>query len=609
MAELVKLVEQGLELAKKGDRADLQRRLEQTRKRLKDPTTRVIVVGEFKQGKSQLINALVHAPVCPIDDDVATSVPTVVKQGDPASAVILVPKDGSESADGEGELERRPIALEELAQHVSERGNPGNERRLAAAEVLLPRKVLDGGLALVDSPGVGGLDSAHSLTTLTALPTADAMLLVSDASQEFTEPELRFLRQAQRICPNVAGVLSKTDLYPQWRKVAELDRGHLQRIGADMPLIPLSSELRLQAAALRDAELNAESGFPELVAYLRNNILAQSERLQRRSVAQDLVSATDHLRLSLKSELSALENPDGTPEMLAELEAAKERADELRRRSSRWQVTLNDGMSDLISDMEHDLRDRLRSILRDAEQSIDAGDPGPQWDQFVHWLEQRVASAVSDTFVWTNERSLWLAENVAEHFNRDEVTLPLLQVDSTENVLDPVERVPGLDPGRMGPVQKILIGMRGSYGGVLMFGLLTGIMGLALINPISVGAGLLLGGKAYREDKEARLKRRQQEAKALVRKQVDEVVFQVGKQLKDRLRMVQRATRDHFTGLAEEHHRSLADSVLAAQKAASHFNQERELRIREIKASLALVESLRKQALALDTAPQLAAQA
>lgn len=142
-----------------------------------------------------------------------------------------------------------------------------------------------------------------------------------------------------------------------------------------------------------------------------------------------------------------------------------------------------------------------------------------------------------------------------------------------------------------------------------MFGLLTGIMGLALINPISVGAGLLLGGKAYREDKEARLKRRQQEAKALVRKQVDEVVFQVGKQLKDRLRMVQRATRDHFTALAEEHHRSLADSVLAAQKAASHFNQERDLRIREIKASLALVESLRKQALALDPAPQLAAQA
>ena len=609
MVELVKLVDQGLDLAKKGERADLQRRLEQTRKRLQDPITRVIVVGEFKQGKSQLINALVNAPVCPIDDDVATSVPTVVTHGEPASAVILVPKERTDSGDGDVELERRPVALDELAEHVSERGNPGNERRLAAAEVSLPRKVLDGGLALVDSPGVGGLDSAHTLTTLTALPTADAVLLVSDASQEFTEPEIRFLRQAQRICPNVAGVLSKTDLYPQWRRVAELDRGHLKRIGADMPLIPVSSELRLRAAEMRDSELNAESGFPELVAYLRQKILGQTERLQRRSVAQDLISAMDHLRLSLKSELSALENPDGAPEMLAELETAKERAGELRRRSSRWQVTLNDGMSDLIADMEYDLRDRLRSILRDAEQSIDAGDPGPQWEQFVHWLEQRVAAAVSDTFVWTNERSLWLAEKVAEHFNQDDVTLPLLQVDSTENVLDPVEGIPGLDAGRLGPVQKILIGMRGSYGGVLMFGLLTGIVGMALINPISVGAGLLLGGKAYREDKEARLKRRQSEAKALVRKQVDEVVFQVGKQLKDRLRIVQRATRDHFTELAEEHHRSLADSVLAAQKAASRFHQERDLRIKELKASLALVESLRKQALALDAAPHVAGQA
>ncbi|MFM6905192.1 MAG: Isoniazid-inducible protein iniA, partial [Acinetobacter tjernbergiae] len=76
------------------------------------------------------------------------------------------------------------------------------------------------------------------------------------------------------------------------------------------------------------------------------------------------------------------------------------------------------------------------------------------------------------------------------------------------------------------------------YGGVLMFGLLTGIFGMALINPLSVGAGLLLGRKAYREDKETRLKRRQGEAKALVRRQLDDVTFQVGKQLKDRLRLV-----------------------------------------------------------------------
>jgi hypothetical protein len=138
--------------------------------------------------------------------------------------------------------------------------------------------------------------------------------------------------------------------------------------------------------------------------------------------------------------------------------------------------------------------------------------------------------------------------------------------------------------------------MRGSYGGVLMFGLLTGIFGMALINPLSVGAGLLLGRKAYREDKEARLKRRQAEAKALVRRQLDDVTFQVGKQLKDRLRLVQRSTRDHFTEIADEHHRSLQDSVTAAQKAAATYAVEKDARIREIKAELKKVDAMARAA-------------
>ena len=74
MQQLIELVDQGIALAGSGDRADLRRRLEQTKERLLDPSVRVIVVGEFKQGKSQLINALVNAPVCPVDDDIANKI-------------------------------------------------------------------------------------------------------------------------------------------------------------------------------------------------------------------------------------------------------------------------------------------------------------------------------------------------------------------------------------------------------------------------------------------------------------------------------------------------------------------------------------------------------
>ncbi|WP_418608330.1 hypothetical protein [Georgenia sp. SUBG003] len=354
--------------------------------------------------------------------------------------------------------------------------------------------------------------------------------------------------------------------------------------------------LRLHAARERDRELNEESGFPALVRYLRQDVLGQAERLARRSAAHDLLSTADSLRLSVGSELQALQDPTTTPRLLVELEQAKARADDQRRRSARWQLTLSDGMTDLIADMEHDLRDRMRSVLREAEEAIDQGDPGAVWDQFSDWFEQRTASAVSDTFVWTDERSQWLARRVADHFSLEELRLPDLRTGDTEGVLDPVEPVPFLDPGHLGAGQKILVGMRGSYGGVLMFGLLTGLLGMSLVNPLSVGAGLLIGTKAYREDRETRLKRRQAEAKTIVRRAADDVIFQVGKQLRDRLRAVQRAIRDHFTELAEEHHRTLADSVQAAQKAASTFAAEREVRIRELRAELATVERFRAQA-------------
>ncbi|MET0907956.1 MAG: dynamin family protein [Ilumatobacteraceae bacterium] len=601
MSQLVELVDQGIALAGTGDRADLRRRLEQTKERLLDPSVRVIVVGEFKQGKSQLVNALVNAPICPVDDDIATAVPTSVRYGEHPAAFVLSQRSSSGTIETGGRVERDEVAVAELADYVSERARPDAGREVTGAEVLLPRKLLRSGLTLIDSPGVGGLTSAHALTTLAALPSAHAMLFISDASQEFTEPEIQFLRHAMRISPNVACVLTKTDLYPQWRQVEALNRAHLARIDPDITVFPVSSQVRLTAVETSDRELNAESGFPELIGYLRNDIVGRAELLQRRSTAADLLSTIEHVRLAIDSELSALQNPEKTPEIVAQLEATKNRADELRRISSRWQTTLNDGVTDLIADLEHDLRDRMRSIQREAEDSIDEGDPGPVWDQFVEWFERRVSAAVTDTFVWTQERATWLSEKVARHFTEDEVALPIISVDDTRDVLDTVGDVATLDSGRLGAMQKFYIGLKGSYGGVLMVGIITGIVGMSIINPLSLAAGAVIGRKAYKDDTEARLQRRRSEAKGLIRRQIDEIIFQVGKQLRDRLRIVQRTTRDHFTTIADEHHRSLADSVLAAQKAATMYATERDNRVTALRRDLERVDALTRRARAIDT--------
>ena len=57
---------------------------------------------------------------------------------------------------------------------------------------------------------------------------------VSDASQEYSGPELEFMRTARSLCPNVGCVMTKIDFYPAWRKILDLDAG----LAAASPLLP-----------------------------------------------------------------------------------------------------------------------------------------------------------------------------------------------------------------------------------------------------------------------------------------------------------------------------------------------------------------------------------
>src|SRR3712207_9344729 len=82
--------------------------------------------------------------------------------------------------------------------------------------------------------------------------------------------------------------------------------------------------------------------------------------------------------------------------MVRGLEEARAAADDLRRRSSRWQQVLTDGVTDLVADIDFDLRDRSRVVVREAEEAIDAQDPGPMWPELSEWLDRRIAAAGGD---------------------------------------------------------------------------------------------------------------------------------------------------------------------------------------------------------------------
>ena len=598
----IQTVELALRASSAYQRPDLAVRARQALQRLHNPRVRVLVVGEFKQGKSMLVNALVNAPICPIDDDISTSVPTVVRYAEDPSVTLVRGTRGNGDADEREE--RTQVSVERLASHVSEAGNPGNHAGLKYAEVGIPRHILADGLELVDTPGVGGLGSVHGSATMAMLPGADAVLLVSDAAAEYSRPELEFLRQAGLVCPNVACVLTKIDLYLQWQRIAELDRGHLATVGIDAEILPTSSVLRLHAVRARDHALNAESGFPALVTFLRERVLGQSERLANRAAANDVVTITGQLATSMRAELAACEDPERTHRLVAELERARQRAADLRDRSARWHQVLNDGIADLNADVDHDLRDRTRAIVREAETLLEGADPAKIWDQFAGQVQDQAAAAVAANFLWASQRARWLAAQVADLFAEDGAhLLPQLRTASA-GVPETIAEMDRPGGEKFGVGQKAFIGLRGGYMGTLMAGMYSTFMGLTLLNPFSAAAGLLMGGKMMRDEGRRLLDRRRMEAKNTVRRYVDDVSFQVGKQSRDMLRYMQRELRDYFVARSEELVRSAEESLIAAERAMQAGEAERQQRIADLQAELERIAALEHEGQALALAAE-----
>ena len=339
--------------------------------------------------------------------------------------------------------------------------------------------------------------------------------------------------------------------------------------------------------------MNLESGYPELVQWIQHHVVAQAEVLTTRAALTDLDRTVGQLRASLDAEREALEDPERAQALAAEFEEARQRAEELKGRAARWQITLSDGVADLSADVDHLLRGRMRTITREAEETIDSQDPGTIWDEFEAWLRRRVTHDVAATYLELSTRTTELSSRVADHFGEGGAAI--------EVVLDaeaPLGRAAGIDsrgtidPTKLGLAGGTMTAMRGSYSGFLMFGMLGQLAGLTLLNPATAVVGLLMGRKAFRDEKQRQLTVKRQQAMAAVRQFVDEATFQVGKELRDSLRHVQRELRDAYTLRADELSRSLTDALTAAKSALRSGEEERAERLRNVRAELARIDAL-----------------
>jgi predicted GTPase len=216
------------------------------------------VLGQFKRGKSSLMNAIIGRELLPTGVLPLTSAITVLKFG---------PKERL-TVEREGLSWPEVAPISQLEEYVTERGNPGNRKKVKTANVEVPLPFLRRGLEFVDTPGVGSAITANTATTYAFLPQCDAVLFVTSVDSPFTSVELEFLRDIRQYVHKIFFVINKTDLLGERERrevlgfVAKTIRE--QMCTDEVRMFLLSCKLGLAAKAAGDTLAYARSGLKAL---------------------------------------------------------------------------------------------------------------------------------------------------------------------------------------------------------------------------------------------------------------------------------------------------------------------------------------------------------
>lgn len=313
---------------------------------------RVVFVGEYKRGKSSLINNLLNLGetehATPVNVDVATSVAIRIYHAKtPAATVHYAPSAGTKP---------HPITIRDIRDYATEVGNPGNTRKVAFIEVGIPSPALADGVEFIDTPGVGGMNASHSEVTYLVLPKADQAVHVSSSTDPMSKAELDFVRVVLRDQKKPLFVITKRDLARDWAAAAADLR---MKLGSFIDPPPDASQVFSISNASYEVFLatgNTEdlknSGFPEFRAALH-------ERIDQVRAAAVITPAHFQVTTSLQgmaklaqSQLDVLKtlNEKDIKEKQQQLAAKRAQLDRLREQPS-WYDMLGTSLRELNIDL------------------------------------------------------------------------------------------------------------------------------------------------------------------------------------------------------------------------------------------------------------------
>jgi GTP-binding protein EngB required for normal cell division len=253
------------------------------------------VVGQFKRGKSSLMNAIMGKNILPTGVLPVTAVVTILRYGVRDRFMV---QRAREFMPGE-------VPLSDLASYITHDGNPDNVKSIKRAILESPAPFLKHDFEFVDTPGVGSASDASTAATYEFLGHCDAVLFVTAVEGPMNTVESNLLRAVRDAgASSIVVVVNKIDLLGAHERDALLCavRRHAASV---LNLEPVVFSVSAQAALAAPANGDMEdvSGLASLQSYL-------SAFLSDQRAESFLASVENKFRAILASEPKQLNTAD-----------------------------------------------------------------------------------------------------------------------------------------------------------------------------------------------------------------------------------------------------------------------------------------------------------
>jgi len=255
----------------------------------------VACVGQFKRGKSTLLNALIGHSVLPTAVVPVTTVPTIIRHGEHLAARVRF--QSATWAD---------IPVDAVEEYVSEGKNPENVKSVAGVEIFVPNPLLETGMCLVDTPGLGSVFAGNTAATHAFIPHIDAAIVVIGADPPLSGDELQLVETISQDVHDLVFVLNKADRASAAERSAAL--GFASRVLETRLKRPIPAIFEISALD-RLEQGGPEWDWGQLVHTLEDLVRHSGRSLVRKATCRGIRRAADQLLAVISEERNALRRP------------------------------------------------------------------------------------------------------------------------------------------------------------------------------------------------------------------------------------------------------------------------------------------------------------